>query len=70
MTEHLQRHAFRISDLPSDERPRERPSARLVGPGHEPAAEVAVEAEELLSGADGHVAEDSLAAGHDSAPVL
>jgi hypothetical protein len=42
----------------NDERPCERTSARLVGPGHEADAETTIEPEKTLAGGSSHVAED------------
>ena len=46
-----------------DERPREAAATRLVGPGHEARAELAVEPQELRAGAGRHAREDSRLSG-------
>ena len=50
-------------DAGNDERPRQRAPSGLIGTGNVTGAELAVEAKELLSGANGHAAEDSRVGG-------
>jgi hypothetical protein len=57
-------------DARDDQWAGERAAPGLIRAGDEASAELTVEAEELLSGADGHWPEDSPASGHGSASAL